>query len=162
MILGWNRLENCDIWDYTYISGSEAWWVSGYYKNVKIWKFCSLAHWVEFINNSHFVERLSVYPFRTLPSSPFYEKNNCRDIREFHYEVGNDVWIGVWAKFIGNLKIWDGAVIWASAVVTKDVPAYSIVVGNPAKVIRMRQVPYEKWWETSLDNIEEQLDILSQ
>lgn len=154
MICGGNRLENCNIGDYTYISWSEAWWIFGRYKNVTIWKFCSIAHGVEFINNSHYADRISVYPFFSLPSLPFYKKNDTSDIYEMNYVVGNDVWIWTWAKFIGNLKIWDGVIIGAGALVTKDVPSYSVVVGNPAKIIKVRDVvKYHKWWDLGLDQI---------
>ncbi len=53
--------------------------------------------------------------------------------------IGNDVWIGVGCAILKGVKIGDGAVIGAGAVVTKDIPAYSIAVGVPAKVIRRRE-----------------------
>ena len=52
--------------------------------------------------------------------------------------IGEDVWIGAGAQILGGVSIGDGAVIGAGSVVTKDVPAFGIVVGNPAKVIRER------------------------
>lgn len=53
-------------------------------------------------------------------------------------KIGNDVWIGFGATILNNVRIGDGAIVAACAVVTKDVPPYSIVGGNPAKIIRMR------------------------
>jgi acetyltransferase-like isoleucine patch superfamily enzyme len=53
--------------------------------------------------------------------------------------IGNDVWVGRGAAVLKGVHIGDGAVIGANAVVTKDVPAYAIVGGNPAKVIKMRK-----------------------
>ena len=62
--------------------------------------------------------------------------------RETEYPViGNDVWIGPHAIIIGGVRIGDGAIIGAGSVVTKDVPAHSIVVGNPARVVRSDVLP---------------------
>ena len=60
-------------------------------------------------------------------------------------ETGNDVWIGSGANILRGVRIGNGAVIGASSVVTKDVPAYAIVVGNPARVLRLRCK--EEWIE---------------
>lgn len=68
--------------------------------------------------------------------------------------VGNDVWIGRSAILLSGISIGDGAVIGAGAVVTKDVPAYAIVAGNPAKIIRYRfdlqiinKLQEVRWWD---------------
>jgi maltose O-acetyltransferase len=53
--------------------------------------------------------------------------------------IGNDVWIGWGVMILPGVKIGDGAIVGAGAVVTKDVPPYSIVAGNPAKVVKMRE-----------------------
>ena len=55
--------------------------------------------------------------------------------------IGNNVWIGDKATILPNVTIGDGAVIAANSVVTKDVPAYSVVAGNPAKVIKSANNP---------------------
>ena len=52
--------------------------------------------------------------------------------------IGHDVWIGAHARLLGGIRIGNGAVVGAGAVVTKDVPDYAIVGGVPAKIIRMR------------------------
>lgn len=106
-------------------------------------------------------------------------KENVVDISDVTcppVEVGNDVWIGQRAIIMDGVKIGDGAVVGAAAVVTKDVPPYAIVVGVPAKVIKYRFTPEIieqllelKWWDypesfvTSLPftNIEECIKILS-
>jgi acetyltransferase-like isoleucine patch superfamily enzyme len=68
--------------------------------------------------------------------------------------IGNDVWIGHRAVVMAGISIGDGAVIGANAVVTKDVPAYGIVAGNPAKLIRYRfstetiqALLASNWWQ---------------
>ena len=67
--------------------------------------------------------------------------------------VGNDVWIAAGAHVLRGCNVGDGAVIAAGAVVTKDVPPYAVVAGNPAKIIRMRfddniinKLIESKWW----------------
>lgn len=66
-------------------------------------------------------------------------------------EIGNDVWIGSNAVVMGGVKIGDGAIIGAGTIVTKDVPSYAIVVGNPAKIIRYRFKPEEIEWLKGLN-----------
>lgn len=68
--------------------------------------------------------------------------------------IGNDVWIGYKAIILAGVKIGDGAIIGTRALVTKDVPAYSIVGGVPAKIIRRRfsediinELKILKWWD---------------
>ncbi len=74
--------------------------------------------------------------------------------------IGNDVWIGAGAIIIQGVNIGDGAVIGAGSVVTKDVEAYSIVAGNPAKFIRKRfdeeiieLLQASQWWNLSDEKI---------
>ena len=108
---------------------------------LKIGKFCSIACGAKFLFNSanHSMRSLSSYPFPI-----FYEEwehglwvdkawDNKGDII-----IGNDVWIGYEAVILAGITIGDGAIIGARAVVTKDVPPYSIVGGVPAKLIRKR------------------------
>ncbi len=83
-------------------------------------------------------------------------------------QIGNDVWIGANATILQNVKVGDGAVIGAGAVVTKDVPDYAIVVGIPAKVIKYRfnkkvikLLKEIKWWGFPDDVIKKNIDLLS-
>lgn len=108
---------------------------------LKIGKFCSIACGVKFLFNSanHAMGSLATYPFPI-----FYEEwehgiqvtkawDNKGDII-----IGNDVWIGYEAVILAGVSVGDGAIIGARAVVTKDVPPYTIVGGIPAKPIRKR------------------------
>lgn len=82
--------------------------------------------------------------------------------KKFHVIIGNDVWIGCNCLIMEGVKIGDGAIIGAGAVVTKDVPPYSVVVGVPAKVIKFRFSEEQiqaldsiKWWNWPIETIEE-------
>jgi acetyltransferase-like isoleucine patch superfamily enzyme len=126
--------------------------------NVTIGKFCSIASDVKI--------GLGKHPTNTFISTfpAFYAKNNsgCKLsfvkeqlYEEFqHIEIGNDVWIGTRVLILDGVKIGNGAIIGANAVVTKDIPAYAVVGGVPAKIIKYR-FPQEqilklenfKWWD---------------
>ena len=104
-------------------------------------------------------------------SPVFYDKDNCFGQPDFLYAegitleqpktiIGNDVWIGDQCFIKAGVKVGDGAVIGAHAVVTHDVPPYAIVAGNPAKILRYRFSEEEisallqtKWWEWSDEEI---------
>lgn len=103
--------------------------------HLKIGSYVSIASNVTFIlNGEHNINTISTYPFKV----------QC--IRDCQYEatskgkiiVGDDVWIGNGATVISGVKIGQGVIIAAGAVVTKDVPPYTIVGGIPAKVIKSR------------------------
>jgi len=80
--------------------------------------------------------------------------------------VGNDVWIGQNALILPSVrKIGDGVVIGAGAVVTKDVPDFAIVAGNPASVLKYRfskttmdKIKKSAWWDSSIDELKKNLD----
>jgi len=80
--------------------------------------------------------------------------------------VGNDVWVGQNAMILPNVKsIGDGAVIGAGAVVTKDVPDFAVVSGNPAKVIKYRfttetqlKIKTSKWWNKDIKEFQKDLE----
>jgi virginiamycin A acetyltransferase len=81
--------------------------------------------------------------------------------------VGNDVWIGFDSLVMPGVRIGDGAIVAARSVVTQDVPAYSIVGGNPAKLIRQRFSPEITsalleigWWNWGIAKITRNLEFL--
>jgi acetyltransferase-like isoleucine patch superfamily enzyme len=74
--------------------------------------------------------------------------------------IGNDVWVGAKSTIMSGVKIGDGSIIGAGTTVTKDVPPYSIVVGNPGKIVKYRfdENQIEKllkisWWDWTEDRI---------
>jgi virginiamycin A acetyltransferase len=79
--------------------------------------------------------------------------------------IGNDVWIGYEVVVMAGVKVGDGAIIAAKSVVTKDVPPYAIVGGNPAQIIRQRFSDGEiatlleiAWWNWDIEKISRHLD----
>lgn len=168
MICWWIKIDNCTIWDYSYISWAESWWIISRFSNVEIWRFCSIAHNVDFINHSHHSNHISSYPFYSSRNSPFFDSTNKIDTLVSNTKVWNDVWIWAYVKIIWNVTIWDWTIIAAWSVVTKDIPPYCIVWWVPAKIIRYRfsekYIKYlldEKWWDKSIDEINNILPILN-
>ncbi len=128
-----------------------------------IGKFCSIACGAKFLFNSanHTMRSLSTYPFPI-----FYEEwehgiwaDKAWD-NKGNIVIGNDVWIGYEAVILAGVTIGDGAIIGARAVVTKDVPPYTIVGGVPAKPIRKRfsndtinALLSMRWWDLPPEKI---------
>ena len=109
---------------------------------LKIGRFCSIACGAKFLFTSanHSLRSLSTYPFPI-----FFEEwgLDAKDIRQAWDKrgdivIGNDVWIGFEAVILSGVTVGDGAIIGSRAVVTKDVPPYTIVGGAPARPIRRR------------------------
>lgn len=122
-----------------------------------IGKFCSIACGAKFLFNSanHTLTSLSTYTFPLFFEEWELEKKNVAKAwdNKGNIIIGNDVWIGYDAIILSGVTIGDGAIIGARAVVTKDVPPYTIVGGVPAKAIRKRfdektikSLLNLKWW----------------
>ncbi|WP_165492893.1 methyltransferase domain-containing protein [Lichenihabitans psoromatis] len=106
--------------------------------HLRIGRYCSIADDVKITLGNHRTDLISTYPFPTLstqwPTAPDVEDHTSRgDVL-----IGHDVWIGTAAIILSGVTIGNGAVIGAGAVVTADVPAYGIVIGNPARLSRYR------------------------
>lgn len=135
-----------------------------------IGKFCAIAKGVQFIMNgaNHKLSGFSTYPFyifgndwekaMPLPEDMPYKGDTI---------IGNDVWIGYEALIMPGVKIGNGAVISSRSVVTSDVPAYTIVGGNPAKVIKRRfseeviaELERLCWWDWPVETVTKNLTAL--
>lgn len=123
-----------------------------------IGKFCSIACGAKFLFNSanHTLTSLSTYTFPLFFEEWELEKKNVAKAwdNKGNIIIGNDVWIGYDAIILSGVTIGDGAIIGSRAVVTKDVPPYTIVGGVPAKAIRKRfdektikSLLNLKWWD---------------
>lgn len=124
----------------------------------KIGRYCSFASGVHIINVNHPITCKSGHPFFYHPYYG-YVKEDLRP--RIHIEIGNDVWIGQNAIILSGVsRMGDGAVVGAGAVVTKDVPDFAIVAGNPAKIIRYRfdkdtihKLKEERWWDNDIEEL---------
>ena len=124
-----------------------------------IGRFCQIAHGARFITSSanHPMGGFSTFPFRVLRPETMGDYLNLpfRDTG-----VGNDVWIGMNALIMPGVTIGDGAIVATGAVVTKDVPPYAIVGGNPARIVRRRfddatiaDLLRIRWWDWTPERI---------
>lgn len=171
--------ENIIVGDYTYYDDPDG--VDRFEDNVLyhfpfigdkliIGKFCAIARGVTFIMNgaNHRLSGFSTYPFHIFGNG--WEKAAPKHA-ELPYKgdtvIGNDVWVGYKASIMPGVRIGDGAVIGSHAVVTKDVPPYTVVGGNPAEVLRTRFEKYVidalldiGWWAWSADKITRNLEAI--
>ena len=138
-----------------------------------IGKFCSIACGTKFLFNcaNHTLKSLSTYTFPLFYEEWKLEKSNITTAWDNKGDIviGNDVWIGYEAVIMAGVHIGDGAIIAARAVVTKDVPPYTIVGGTPAKEIRKRfdakviqQLLILKWWDWPTDKISQCLPYIAE
>lgn len=131
--------------------------------------FCS-------INHTASIGTLGNHPLDLITTSNFLYSPFWGIVEEYNYElrakynspiiIENDVWIGHNVIILPGVKIHNGAIVGAGAVVTKDIPPYAIVGGVPAKVIRYRFEPHIiealleiKWWEWDDDKIKDNFDL---
>lgn len=131
---------------------------------LKIGKFCSIACGTKFLFTSanHSMKSLSTYPFPIFFEEWGLDMKNICDAWDNKGDIviGNDVWIGYEAVILSGVTIGNGAIIGTRAVVTKDVPPYTIVGGIPAKPIRKRfddetieKLERLQWWDWNEEKI---------
>ena len=132
-----------------------------------IGKFCQLATGVRFIMNggNHTMDGVSTYPFKVFGKSWGTAAINV--VSKGDTVIGNDVWIGNSVTMMQGIHIGDGAIIGTNSLVTKDVEPYSIVGGNPAKLIRKRFdeetinfLVQLAWWDWPMDKIVTHMDAI--
>jgi len=172
--------ENIIVGDYTYYDDPDG--VGNFEKNVLyhfpfigdkliVGKFCAIAKDVKFIMNgaNHKNSSFSTYPF-------FIFGNGWETVTPKEGElpfkgdtiIANDVWIGYNATIMPGIQIGNGAIIASKSVVTKNVPDYAIVGGNPAKIIKYRfeENTIDKllkitWWDWSVEKITKNLEAIT-
>lgn len=119
----------------------------GFIKDVSIGRYCSIARDVQIGHGFHPDNWLSVNPIQYFPNYRNWRSFSGKMQSDFvhsefnwskHTTIGNDVWIGNHVIIKDGVNIGDRAIIGAGSIVTKDVEPYSVVAGNPAKIIRYR------------------------
>lgn len=172
--------SNIIVGDYSYYDDPEG--AENFEKNVLyhfpfvgdrliIGKFCALARGVKFIMNgaNHKLSGISTYPFPIFGNGWEQLPMNAED---FPYKgdtvIGHDVWIGYDALIMPGVKIGNGAIVASRSVVTTDVPAYSMVGGNPARVLKQRfsaedisRLEAIAWWDWPVELITAHLALIS-
>jgi virginiamycin A acetyltransferase len=136
---------------------------------LSIGRFCSIADGVEILlGGNHRTDWLTTFPFpeflRQWPQATSHmgHQHTRGDVR-----IGHDVWLGSQVMVLSGVSIGHGAVVAARSVVTRDVPAYAIVAGNPARTIRLRFEPHAidslisaAWWDWPKERIARAMPLL--
>lgn len=145
----------------------------------KIGRYCSIADNLQFIvKGTHMINWVTTYPFQEIwgIDVPLYEINGIKgragdpivDGLNSPITIGNDVWIASNVKIKQGVTIGDGAILATECFVTKDVPPYAVVGGNPAKIIKYRFTEEQinellqiKWWNWSDEEVRQAVPLLA-
>lgn len=158
------KYEKYEIGEWTYGNPNIKAWDEK--TNLRIGKFCSIAGNVQFLlGGEHRADWITTYPFNEVMDEA--REYQGHPASKGDIIIGNDVWIGQNAIILSGVNIGNGAVIGAGSVVSKDVSAYAIAVGNPARITRYRfsqeqiiELEKIQWWEWSLEEIRNALPLL--
>ncbi len=161
-----NTLENVDFGAYSYTGPNVI------IQNTRLGRFANIAaavrmgptdHPMNRPTQHHFTYRRRLFGLADTDDQAFFAHRKGRML-----EVGRDTWFGHGAIVLPDVQIGDGAVIGAGSVVTRDVPPYAIVVGNPAHIVRYRfeqevinRLQEVAWWDWPHSKLKECLDDFS-
>lgn len=147
------KLINSSLDDYSYISDDSD------VINSRIGKFCSIAAHTRINPGNHPLERAAMHHFTYRASRYGFgeDETSFFEWRASHVvEIGHDVWLGHGVVVLPGVKIGNGAAVGAGTIVTKDIPPFAIVVGNPGRIVRMRfsealieRLERLAWWHWS-------------
>lgn len=157
------KLVEVDLGDYSYVANDSD------LIYTQLGKFCSVASHVRINPGNHPMQRASQSHFTYRASRYFPDAEDEQSFfswrRSHGVTIGHDVWIGHGAVVLPGRAIGTGAVVGAGSIVTRDVAPYTIVVGNPARLVRRRFEPeiaegMERlaWWDWSHDELRAALD----
>lgn len=131
--------------------------------SVTIGSYTSMSEITLIMGGNHHSD-ITTYPFKAKELNKGISDDN-EIIRDIH--IGNDCWIGFGVTILDGVTIGDGSIIGARSVVAKDIPPYSIVIGNPGEIVRQRFSEQEigellnsRWWELPEEQILRNIDLL--
>jgi len=132
---------------------------------LKVGKFCSIGERVQiYLGGNHHTDWLTTYPFNVLLKDQYPGIDGECAATKGDVIIGNDVWIGNDVIILSGVTIGDGAVIAAGSVVTKNVPPYTMVAGDPAEKKKIMWQKLEAveaaWWDWPLEKIVEKVPML--
>jgi acetyltransferase-like isoleucine patch superfamily enzyme len=135
-----------------------------------IGKYCSFADGIEiFLGGNHRVDWVTTYPFSAIAHWPEAANIPGHPATKGDVIIGSDVWIGSQATILSGVTVGDGAVIGTRSVVARDIPAYGVVVGNPARLIRKRfsdeiiaRLLEVRWWDWNTARVRQFIPLLMQ
>ena len=137
--------------------------------SLSIGKFCSIAAEITvYLGGNHRTDRVTTYPFGHIHQDQFPHSGAGHPVTKGNVVIGNDVWIGRGVTIMSGITIGNGSVIAANSHVIKDVAAYSIVGGNPAKHLKdrfntlsslqRRELENIAWWNWPIEKIKANID----
>jgi acetyltransferase-like isoleucine patch superfamily enzyme len=143
--------------EYSYGTPTVLEWGEG--KKLSVGKFCSLGpETIIYLGGNHRTDWVTTYPFTTL--DPVAAGIQGHPHSRGDVVIGHDVWMGRASSILSGVKVGHGACISAHAVVTKDVPPYAIVAGNPARIVKYRFNEQQitkllkiGWWDFPIETI---------
>jgi acetyltransferase-like isoleucine patch superfamily enzyme len=157
-------LADFDIGEWSYGRPKIRRWSEG--TTLKIGRYCSIAGDVKiFLGGEHRADWVTTYPFPAILTDT--KSRDAHVTSRGDVVIEHDVWIGDGATILSGVRIGNGAVVGASSVVSKDIPPYAVVAGNPAKVLKYRFSPEQiaaleriAWWDWPEEAVRDALDYL--
>ncbi|GJE75236.1 2,3,4,5-tetrahydropyridine-2,6-dicarboxylate N-acetyltransferase [Methylorubrum suomiense] len=137
-------------------------------RRLTIGRYCSIADKVEIqLGGGHRLDWVSTYPFTAMPDLWPGADAPDHHLSKGDVVIGHDVWLGSGCLILSGITIGHGAVVGARAVVTRDVPPYTVVVGSPARIVRRRfdeatvaALLETAWWEFPKDTVQRWIPLL--
>lgn len=148
-------LELVKVGNYTYgVLNVKSWGSKN--EGLEIGNYVSIGPEVTFLlGGNHYTKTITTYPFKVM----YFNETTPEALSKGKIIIEDDVWLGMNTLILSGVKIGKGAVIGAGSIVSKDIPPYAIVVGNPCKVIKYRfsETIRKKVNKIKLENIDENL-----